>query len=812
MSQLQQPVAEATAAEWMGVIRAHAHVITEAATEWTDGHILGNGDVGAVVWGTPERVSIGLSKHNVWNLTHCAGGGGNRWTMPYPEVVRRVMAGDRQVLQEVGIPQYAYHYEAFQISCGILDLDVLRGQLAVGLTQQLSFLDGECRVEATPSPFGYCWGMDYQPITVTTFVHAETNVVVVKLESGAPQRVGWRYARPATQVLTEPTYTVRDGATAVMSHTLACDEHYAVAITGAGAECTVSASTFGIDGMLSFGGERGPAYLFLSMAAARDAECGNAGAHPAPTPPPQGEAISEKGHSSKDGMPEDRAVALAVAARDAVYDELQATHRAWWHAFWEKSALEYEDHDLTQLWYMGLYALASSTRPQTSPPHLQGLWNQYDIPPWHTDYHFNVNVQESHWAACSANHPELQEALVRCLTQDWREQFRNFTRDVFQCDGLAMPFCNDWLGRSLGGWWFDVELSTTAWAAQHVWQQWRYTGDRALLHDTVYPFLREVAEFYTHVLFRDAHGQYNIELSHSPEQYWYVSPQRMEVVTGRNPSLDVALITELMESVVAAGAELGITDSFIAQCAEIAAHMPPLPTLDGILIDNETGFFFDGDKPGYFPIAYRHPSRLVPIFPCEMIGLHSDPATLELGRKSFREFLSYGWHAFTGWSYSFLGCLAARLGFGDEAQALLREQYDHFLFKGLLTSHNRMTGPDGPLFQIEALLGMPAALTEMCLQAVGGAIRVFPAIPAGKRARFHQLRVPGGILVDAAYDGTRVTALTLQCERNGAVRLVNPYGDGAVRVVVDDGDRLTLTGAEVQWQGCAGRRYHIMPA
>ena len=107
-----------------------------------------------------------------------------------------------------------------------------------------------------------------------------------------------------------------------------------------------------------------------------------------------------------------------------------------------------------------------------------------------------------------------------------------------------MPFCHDWLGRSLGGWVFDVELSTTAWAAQHLWWQYRYTGDLNLLRDDIYPFLREVAEFYAHVLVKDAAGQYNFELSHSPEQTWYCGPGlgRQEVVVGRNPALDIALV------------------------------------------------------------------------------------------------------------------------------------------------------------------------------------------------------------------------------------------------------------------------------
>ncbi len=180
------------------------------------------------------------------------------------------------------------------------------------------------------------------------------------------------------------------------------------------------------------------------------------------------------------------------------------------------------------------------------------------------------------------------------------------------------------------------------------------------------------------------------------------------------------------------------------------------------MIDHEINYLPEGDRPGRFPYSHRTPARLVPVWPCAEIGLHHD---VELGRRSYREFLSYGNEDFSGWSYTFQACIAARLGLAAEA---LRELGDHFTYPGGLTSHNRMNSEVGPVFQIEALLAAPAAINEMLVHRTpDGVIRLFPAWPTGTRARFENLRVPGGILVSAEFDGARTTGVQLRAARPG---------------------------------------------
>ncbi len=764
------------------------HQLPHPALRWIDGHILGNGDVGAVVWGTPEQLSIGLSKHNVWELSH-ARPEGNRWDASYPAMRERILRGERAFLQKIGNHPYVHSNQAYQLPCGVLDLQVMRGEPWIEHRQTLWFRKAECHVNMIPSDCGFMWGAEYRPVEVTCFVHAQRNILYVRLHSDLVRRIKWSYSRPHATSLPAPTFSVASAArsVAVMRHTLSETDSYAIALGTLATDFTINTTPDSIGGTLTFGGETGDAVLMVAISSQRD--------------PGGVEACT---HSQR----------LLNDALDADSAALVAEHQRWWGGFWEGSDIQYSEPALDQMWHMALYTMASSIRPHTSPPNLQGLWNQFELPPWHTDFHNNTNMQECHYGFCQANHPELLEALARCLTHDWREQFRRYARDEFEAPGLAVPFCNDWLGRSLGGWVFDVEMSVTAWIAQLIWWMWVYTQDRSRLRDEWLPFLRECCQFYESILHEDSDGQFNIELSHSPEQFGRDKLGNVVCVTGRNPAIDIAMIRVLLEAFAEGCNVLRLEDPLAVRCLHIAAHLPPLPQRDGLLIDHEISYHPDGDRIGDFPQCHRTPSRLAAIYPAGQIGLHSDPAILDLGRRSFRDFLSHGNLDFSGWSYTMQSIIAARLGLADDAERCLNELRQSFTLPGLLTCHNRLNGPvyGDPVFQIEALLGVPAALGEILLQSVGGVLRLFPSIPSGRTASFRQLRAPGGVLVSAAWDGISVHGLQIVTENDLNVRLLNPFACRQVQVCSSDDHRLDLAGEIIEWRATRKVIYRIAPA
>ena len=762
------------------------HTLDGPALDWVNGHILGNGDVGAVVWGTPERLGIGLSKHNVWDLSHPLPHG-NRWDTPYSEMRRRILDGRRDLLETVANKGYAHCWQEFQVSCGALHLNLLENQQWVDHRQTLSLEQGECRVEIPMSECGFMWGADYKGVKVTTCVHATRNAVLVKLESEARYTCSWSYTLSPSNRLSPPQFEVLSAVRpiAVMKQVLREEDAYAVALSTSSSHFSAYATPSGLMGQLSFGGEAGSVTLVLAMGSTRDHGCSDY----------QQKAVSD---------------CLSAVAADE--EELQRWHREWWQRFWDKSAIWHPDERINRLWYTGLYALGCSTRPHLSPPHLQGIWNQHVLPAWHTDFHNNLNVQESHWAAISSNHPECQEALIRCLLHDWRDEFRRLAREQFDAPGLAIGLCHDWLGRSLGGWVFDLELCITAWYGQHIWWQFEAEGDLRKLRNQYLPWLREACEFYAHILREDAAGQFNFELSHSPEQFHHAVDGCRVIGIGRNPAIDIVFTELLFRNFVEGCRLVGVMDPFVERCAHIKNHLPALPVQNGVLIDQELIYLAAGDIPGKFPHCDRTPARLASIFPGETLNLDCDPASLELGRRSFQEFLSYGDGDFSGWSYTWQAILAARLGLSWEARERLTILLDHFTLKGGLTAHNKVKRGHDPIFQIEALLGAPRAINEMLMQAVNGTIRLFPALEAGKAAAFRNLRAGGSLLVSSATGGSQVESVTIEALRPALVQLYNPWGASAkVSLLDNDGYHQIVCGNLLQFAAKRGQIIDVTP-
>jgi hypothetical protein len=758
------------------------HTITGAALVWTDGHVLGNGDVGAVVWGHAEQLFIGFSKHDVNNLT-AAGPHGVRWKTTWMEARDRSMNGERGFWDNMETLNQGSSRLPCPLPCGRLTLELLRGVQVVGYEQQLSMLDAECRVLASPTSAGWSWGMRFEPIVARVYVHAERNLAVVELSSEIEQRVRWRFDGNPGEGLPQPEYSVKDNI-ARLDQPLPENEGYSVCIKAGSANFTASAGSEAASGMIEFGGRHGDATVFVTLASRRE-----------------------------NGNPLELAEQILQEALSEESETLLETHRRWWSDFWRRSAIMYEDEQIARLWYMGLYSLASATRPDKSPPHLQGIWNQYDVPPWHADFHLNTNLQESQWLACPSNHPELQSALVRVLTEDWREELRSHARENIGAPGLAAPRAVDWLGRPLTGCIGGMEMSLTAWIAQHLWQQWRYTRDENLLREKVLPFLKEACEFYRYILVRDEGGTYHIMLSSSPEQVATDSSGQRYGVHGTDPAIDIAFISELFAAYVEGAELVGEASEFVDACRDVRDHLPELPTEEGVLIDLTVGFFHDGDRRGRFKLCHRHPSRLTPIHPCEIIGLHSTHEMLELGRRSFREFRSYGFDGITGWSEAWQINIAARLGLADEAEQYAHNLLEHFMHKGMLTSHNSTTGrygmKGGPLFQIEALYGAAAGINEMLLQGTGFVLRLFPAVPKERSAAFENLRAPGAVLVSARKNGTEVTNVRITAEADGEIALANPWPGQNIRIF---GEKIgTLTGDVVRWTAKAGQSFSLEP-
>ena len=445
--------------------------------------------------------------------------------------------------------------------------------------------------------------------------------------------------------------------------------------------------------------------------------------------------------------------------------------------------------------------LASSGFGCARPANLQGVWNGDYSPAWAAAYFFNENVQLMYAQALRGGMPETLLPLFDLLDR-FRDDFRANARRLWGCRGLLLPVfmgdrsglkdnfqphCVHWTGAG-------------AWIASFHWDYWLWTGDRAFLRDRAWPFLREVALFYEDFLAPGPDGLLHAAPAISPENKPTVDG-RAENGVSADPTMEIALVRELLTNALAAATELGVEDEQTARWREMLGRLPSYRTRpDGALCEWIDPRFGDNDR-------HRHLSHLYPLFPGREIAPHRDAALFEAARRAAEARLATGLADQTGWSLAHLACVWARLGEGDRALGCLELLLRCCTGPNLFTRHNDWRGMGvtlealhgtQPAIQLDAAYGFAAAVQEMLLGADETSLRLLPALPrAWTRGSVAGLRAPGGLRVDIEW-GDSGWGAELSLDPSSPPRNVDAFVPGKAapeRIVLAPGGRAELSGS-----------------
>lgn len=426
--------------------------------------------------------------------------------------------------------------------------------------------------------------------------------------------------------------------------------------------------------------------------------------------------------------------------------------------------------------------LASSGFGCSRPANLQGLWNGDYAPAWGSTYFFNENVQLMYAQALAGG---LAETLLPLfgLVESFADDFRANARRLYGCRGLLLPvFMGDRSGLK-----DNVQphcvywTGAGAWIASFFWDYWLHTGDRAFLRDRAWPFLREAALFYEDFLVEGPDGFLHAAPAISPENKPTVDG-RAEAGVCVDPTMEIALVRELLSHALAAADELGAADAPAAHWRAMLAKLPPYRTNErGALREWLDPRLDDNDR-------HRHLSHLYPLFPGREIAPHRDPALFEAARRAAEARLATGLADQTGWSLAHLACVWARLGEGDRALGCLELLLRCCTGPNLFTRHNDGRGMGvtlealhgaQPAVQLDAAFGFRAAVQEMLLQGDGATLRLLPALPrAWTRGAATGLCAPGGLRVDLDWGNGRFRA-AIALDPAFPVRTVDVFAPGS---------------------------------
>jgi len=507
-------------------------------------------------------------------------------------------------------------------------------------------------------------------------------------------------------------------------------------------------------------------------------------------------------------------LAAAKAIVEKAVDENDAPrlakHNAYWHEFWSRSFIDFSDKYLENIWYLNLYYMGCASRGRYPANFENSYFAARDF--WMWGAYWQFNEQSLYFPLDAANHPELMAPYTRWI-RDALPAARLQTMAQFGIDGAQYSHCMSARGQPFDGPGDMIKyvLSTCGLYALYLWQHYEYTLGAAFLREQAYPVMREAGKFYHGYLKNQVgpDGKYIIYPGHPIEQ--------MDATPG-NCTIDIAVIRALAKGLIQAEAVLRIDSPMTATWRELQDKLPPYPVKDGVflLAERYAGPAFrilpESDAYDALPAWCAFPegwkwneegekcgggggmgTEFAPVFPAGEIGLSSDPALLELARKTYVKNGRY-----IG-SWSPIASSGARLGFRDRVLPSVLNHVRNFQITpqgfmsyisnrdGLRSQQERGGGYfdclDKPRYEpyFEVLGVIATSIGYSLFDSLDGIIRVFPALPLKKDARM-VVRATGAFLVTSEMRSGEIAYVAIFSEQGGECRVANPWETGGVRV------------------------------
>ena len=726
----------------------------QPAKLWVEALPVGNGRLGAMVFGGAARERIQFNEDTVWTGEphDYAHHGAARYL---PQIRQLLWEGKQKEAEDLAMKEFMsepLHQKAYQ-ALGDLYLEFPNIQES-GVSNYRRQLDLDTGIASVQ--------FDFQGVTYRREVFASypANVVVVRLTASDPSKLSYHPQLKSAHAGAEET---------------------ANSISG-----PVEDGAIRYQAALSTSGDRDGVTIVLAA------------------------ATNFKNYRDVSADPKARVSATLATAGEQGYQKLRAQHVADYQRLFRRVTLDLGpapdlptderiaafaktgDPALVALVFQyGRYLMIGSSRPGGQPANLQGIWNESNRPAWDSKYTDNINTEMNYWPVEETNLSECQLPLFDAL-KDLAVSGAITAREQYNARGWVLHHNFDlWRGTApINASNHGIWQTGGAWLSTHLWEHYLFTGDRRFLSDTAYPLMKGAALFFVDALVKDPKTGY---LYTGPSN----SPEQGGLVMG--PSMDREIVRALFGDVIAASRILGVDAELRDQLTGMRKQIAPLQIGKYGQLQE---WMEDKDDPKN---QHRHVSHLWAVYPGDLITPYGTPDLFKAARQS----LIFRGDAATGWSMGWKINLWARFLDGDHAYKILQnlitpasDKPAHAgLFANLFDAH--------PPFQIDGNFGATAGITEMLLQSQDpyATENSLSPVQAGEAAFIHLLPA-----LPSAFPNGKVTGLLAR----GGVEVSIEWANGKlVKAILTAREskplKVRYAGKEKQIQATAGRTYTFGP-